>query len=216
MRVIHATLSRVKPGRQNDAVGMAVEAGKLLTRHGAETCRLFLAGPAGEASGTQVLVAEFPSSEAWGIWSDELEKDHETELLMERVSREDSPVVIESQGLGAQLLDRPTDKRGRIVEAYMSRVTPGRLEDAMGLANDVFEFVETNGAVNGQLMVQMLAGSQTDLLLATWELPDMRTLGRIGDLYMSDAKGLEIMARVTGADSPITTVSSGVYTEIPI
>ena len=46
MRVTHVTVSQPKPGRQNDSVGIAVEAGKLLTRHGAEDCRLLLAGPA--------------------------------------------------------------------------------------------------------------------------------------------------------------------------
>jgi hypothetical protein len=56
----------------------------------------------------------------------------------------------------------------------------------------------------------------TDTLIASWELPNMRTLGKLGDSYMSEPDGQAIMARLTGADAPGTTVSSGIYTEIPI
>jgi hypothetical protein len=216
MRVIHASVSRAKPGRTNDAVGMAVEAGKLLTRHGAESCRLFAAGTAGEATGTHVFVAEFASGEAYGIFADDAEKDHEFELLVERLSREDSPIVMESQALATQLLDRPSDRRGRIVEAYMSKALPGRFDAALELAGDVFTFVESQGAVNTQLMMQTAAGSMTDVLLATWEFDNMRTLGAMGDAYMSEPAGLSILQRMTGSDCPITTLSSGIYSEIPI
>jgi|SRR5690242_7793062 hypothetical protein len=216
MRMIHASVSRTKPGRMNDAVGMAAEAGKLLIRHGAESCRLFAAGTAGESTGTQVFVAEFGSGEAYGVFADEAEKDHELDLLVERLSREDSPIVMESQALATQLLDRPSTSRGRIVEVYISKALPGRFEAALELANDVFSFVEAHGAVNTQLMMQTAAGSMTDALLATWEFDTMRALGALGDAYMSDPDGLSILQRMTGAECPVTTLSSGIYTEIPI
>jgi hypothetical protein len=218
MRVINATVSRAKPGRQNDAVGMAVEAGKLLTRHGAENCRLLLAGTAGEATGTYVFISEFQSGEAWGIFSDELAKDHELELLVERLTREDSPLVIESQGLASEIpLDRQgVDGRGSIVEAYISKPLPGRFEAALELAGDVFDFIEGHGGKNAQLFTQTVAGSFTDTLIASWEFDSMRALGAVGDAYMSEAGGLAILQRMTSADCPITTLSSGIYSEVPI
>jgi hypothetical protein len=218
MRVTHVTVSQPKPGRQNDSVGIAVEAGKLLTRHGAEDCRLLLAGPAGEASGTHVFLAQFQSWEAYGVTADEIEQDHEFEVLMDRLTREDSPIVFLSQGLGAEIpLDRKGNPgRGHIVEAYISRPLPGRFDAALELAVDVFDYVEARGAVNAQLGTQTVAGSMTDTLIASWELPNMRTLGKLGDSYMSEPDGQAIMARLTGADSPITTISSGIYTDVPI
>jgi hypothetical protein len=197
---------------------MAVEAGKLLARHGAEDSRLLLAGPAGEASGTHVFVAQVQSWEAYGTLADELETDHEFEVLMDRLTREDSPLVLLSQGLSVEIpLDRKSAPgRGHIVEVYISRVLPGRFDAALELAGDVFDYVERGGAVNTQVAMQTLAGSMTDTLIVSWELPNMRTLGKLGDSYMSEPDGQAIMARLTGADAPGTTVSSGIYTEIPI
>jgi hypothetical protein len=218
MRVTHVTVTRPKPGRLNDAIGMGVEAGKLLTRHGAEECRLFIGGPAGEATGTHVFIAEFTSWEAYGAFADEIEKDHELEVLMDRLTREDSPLVFESQGLSTELaLDRKGNAgRGRIVEAYISKVVPGQFEAAMQLASDVFDYVEARGAVNAGLAMQTLAGSMTDTLIASWELESNRALGKLGDSYMTEPEGQAIMARLTGADAPITTIASGIYTEVPI
>jgi hypothetical protein len=215
---MHATVSQPKPGRQNDAVGMGVEAGKLLTRHGADECRLLLAGPAGEASGTHVFIAQFQSWEAYGACADELEQDHELEVLMDRLTREDSPLTFLSQAIGVELaLDRQSAAgRGHVVEVYISRVLPGRFEAALELASDVFDYVEARGAVNAQLATQTLAGSMTDTLVASWELPNNRTLGKLGDSYMTEPDGQAIMARLSGAEAPITTIASGVYTDIPI
>lgn len=218
MRVVHATVSRPKPGRMNDSVGMAVEAGKLLTRHGADECRLLMAGAAGEVSGTHVFTAQFSSWEAYGAFSDEIEQDHELEVLMDRLTREDSPLVLLSQSISTELpLGREARPgRGHIVEAFISRLVPGRLDGAMQLARDVFDYVERHGAMNAQLSMQTAAGSLTDTLVASWEYDNMRTLGRLGDSYMTEPEGLMIMQRMTSSDSPVTTVSSGIYSDIPI
>src|ERR1700730_6227917 len=68
MRVINATVSRAKPGRQNDAVGVGVKAGKGLTRPCAENCRLLLALSAGEATGAYVFISDYHSGEEGGIF----------------------------------------------------------------------------------------------------------------------------------------------------
>ena len=218
MRVVHTTVSRAKPGRTNDAVGMAVEAGKLLTRHGADECRLLLAGTAGEASGTHIFVAQFSSWEAYGAASDEVEQDHEFEVRMDRLTRDDSPLVLMSQSLSTELpLGREARPvHGHIVEAYISRLAPGRLDSAMQLAGDVFDYVERHGAVNAQLSMQTAAGSLSDTLVASWEFDSMRALGKLGDAYMTEPEGLAILQRMTSSDCPVTTVTSGIYSDIPI
>ena len=77
-------------------------------------------------------------------------------------------------------------------------------------------FVEANGAVNARLYTLLGAGSMTDALVGTWEFENMRALGRLGDAYMTDSAGQELMMTLTGPDCPVTTMSSGIYTEIPL
>src|SRR3954463_6050731 len=82
MTVIQTTVTRPKPGRRHDAVAIAVEAAKLLERHGGENNRLLLAQPAGEATGGHVFISEFESGEAWGAFTDSLFQDQELETLL--------------------------------------------------------------------------------------------------------------------------------------
>ena len=44
----------------------------------------------------------------------------------------------------------------------------------------------------------------------------MKALGRLGDAYASEPEGQRIMEILTAADGPITPVTSGIYTEIPL
>jgi hypothetical protein len=56
----------------------------------------------------------------------------------------------------------------------------------------------------------------TDCMVASWELESMQALGRLGDAYGADPEGQRIFATLTGADAPITSVSSGIYRVIPL
>jgi hypothetical protein len=56
----------------------------------------------------------------------------------------------------------------------------------------------------------------TDALVGSWEFENMRTLGRANDAYLSDPTGQALMQIMTASDSPVTTISSGIYTDIPI
>jgi len=106
--------------------------------------------------------------------------------------------------------------RGALVEAYVSRVNPGRFEAALELGSTVFDFVERNGGTNCRLIQLNSAGSMTDLLIASWELDSMKSIGRLGDAYMSDPEGQRILETLTAADGPVVPVMSGIYSEIPL
>jgi hypothetical protein len=218
MTIMQTTVTRAKPGRRHDAIALALEASKLLERHGAEDSRLLAAQTAGEATGSHVFTTEFANGEAWGAFSDSLFADAELEALMDRVDRDDSPAVMESMSLGNEIplgRDGPSD-RGALVEAYISRVVPGRFAGALELATAVFDFTEQHGATNCRLLQLTSAGSLTDCLVASWELDSMRALGALGDAYGAEPAGQRIMEMLTGADGPITPVSSGIYVEIPL
>src|SRR5436305_5728204 len=128
MSIMQSTVTRAKPGRRHDAIAMALEASKLFERHGADDSRLLAAQIAGEVTGTHVFTTEFADGEAWGEFSDSLTADAELEALLDRVERDDSPVVMESMSVGNEIpLGRggSTD-RGPVVEVYVSRALPGR------------------------------------------------------------------------------------------
>jgi hypothetical protein len=218
MSLVQTTVTRAKPGRRHDAVAMGVEAAKLLERHGAAESRLMAADIAGEMVGTHVFTTEFENGDAWGAFNDSLAPDAELEALMGRVEADDSPVDVISMSTGNDFpLGRsgPTGS-GNVVEAYVSRVVPGRFDAAIELAIAVFDFVEARGATGCRLMQLTNAGMLTDCMVASWELESMQALGRLGDAYGTDPEGQRIFATLTGADAPITSVSSGIYRVIPL
>jgi hypothetical protein len=218
MSLVQTSVSRPKPGRRHDAIALAVEAAKMLERHGAADSRLLVADTAGEATGTYVFLTEFENGEAWGAFGDSLAADAELEALMDRLDGEDSPIVMESMSVGNEIplgRDGPTD-RGAVVEAYISRIVPGRFDAALQLAATVFDFVEAQGGTSCRLMQLTSAGVMTDCMVASWELDSMKALGRLGDAYGTEPDGQRIMATLTGADTPVTPITSGIYRAVPL
>jgi hypothetical protein len=218
MSVVQTTVSRAKPGRSHDIPALALEAAKLFERHGAGESRLLVAGLAGEATGTYVFTTEFANAEAWGACSDGLNADQETQALLDRVNSETSPIVIENMSLGIDIpLGRTAASgRGRIIEAHVSRALPGRFEAALELANVAFDFLESHGAVGCRLMQLNDAGVLSECLVASWEFESARAAGKLADAYFSDLAAQPVMQLMTGAGTPITTITSGMYTEIPL
>ena len=218
MTVISTTVTRVKPGRREEAVAGAAEAKKVFEPHGAKDCRLFFAGTAGETSGTYALAMEFDNGEAWGAFVDEIRGTKELEAFRDRLDRQDRPTEMVSRSLGTEIpLDRSANRRhGPVVQAYVSRVLPGRLEAVLDLSHKAFDFVEGHGATNARLIRLVSAGAMTDALVATWEFETMRAMGAANDAFQSDPKGQSVMEIITGPDCPITPISSGTYAEVPI
>jgi hypothetical protein len=218
MSVIQSTVTRAKPGRRHDAIAMAVEASKLLERHGADDSRLLAAQLAGEMTGTHVFTTEFDDGLAWGEFNDSLNADAELEALLDRVEREDAPVEMLSMSVGNEIplgREGPVEP-GAVVQAYISRTLPGRFDAGLELAAEVFDFVEEHGASRCRLMQLTNAGTLTDCMVASWELADMKAVGRLGDAYEKEAEGQRIFSVLVSEDSPITPVSSGIYRVIPL
>jgi hypothetical protein len=217
MTVLLASISRARPERRRDIPAIALEGAKLLTRHGATSCRLSVADLAGEASNTWVFSAEWPTGEAYGATMDEMTGDAEAEGFVEMLYSNEAPMEMLSTSLLSEIeLGRsPSGQAGSVTEAYVSRIRPGRLEDAIALGPEAFDFLERNGARNGRLFMTTAGGSMTETLVASWEFENMRAYGRCSDAFESD-EGRALLQKVMGADSPTITISSGVYRDIPL
>ena len=216
MSVLSVTVTRPKPGRTRDAIAMGMQAAKLLARVGAGECRLVVGEVAGEAAGTQVFTIEFDTNEAYGVFSDKASVDPQIEALADRLNAEDSPAIVEFQGIVTEIPLGGRSGRGRVIQSYISRPQPGQLEAAIDLTRRAFTFLEKHGAVSARLFQQTIAGSQSDTLVASWEFESMQALGKAGDAFMSDPEGIALGQLVARADTPIAVVNAAIYRDVPL
>jgi hypothetical protein len=217
MTIVHTTVTRAKPGRLHDAIAGGGEAKKLFERLGAPDSRLLMARVAGEQTGAGVFVTEFASGEEWGAFNDALYADPELLALADRFGGEDSPVTVESTST-ASVVDlgrNGSTARGQVIQSYLSRPVPGHSSEMVGLAGAAFDFLEANGATNCRMMLLQNAGLMTGCLAASWEVDSVLALGRLADAWLTP-EGQEIMQRAGSAEAGSTTISSGIYVEVPI
>jgi hypothetical protein len=218
MTVTSSTQSIVNPGRLQDAVALAGQAAKLLERHGASDVRLLAAIIAGEATGTLDLESEYPDVEGWGASSDSMVGDTELQQLMDVARGPNSPVHIVNQVLTSDIpLDRAgNNERGSIVEVHASRLTPGRMVDALEFARRSADYVEARGATHARLATIFAAGTASNLLLMTWEFPTLKAYGKLCDSWTSDPEGLALYEAFLGPDPTDVEIFSGIYQAIPL
>jgi hypothetical protein len=212
------TVVRPKPGRLDDSLGLIVEVSKLLERHGSPDNRALVGGIAGEETGNIAFTSEFETGEQLGATVDALVADSEYSAWLGRASAEGAPAIMLSRSVAIEIpLGRsgPTG-RGSVVEVYLSRMIPGRLDATIELSNAAFDFLEANGATNCRLMQLQNAGSLSEALVSTWEFESMRAYGRAGDAMMTDPKGQTVMDILTSATNPISIVTSAVYRDAGI
>jgi hypothetical protein len=78
----------------------------------------------------------------------------------------------------------------------------------------VFDFFEGRGATNCRLFQLFDAGAMTDAMLFVWEFENMRARGAASDACWTDEAGRAVRDELSGPDSPITAVSSGIYRDL--
>jgi hypothetical protein len=199
-------------------MALALEGMKLFERHGAHHTRLLEALTAGEQQGIFVLTNEFPTGEDYGTFVDELYRDVEMESFLTRMNGADSPLVIESRSLAAEIsIDHERDAtRGAVIEVYVGRPLPGRFDACRDLAAGAFRFLAEHGATNCRLTQLRSAGARTGALVATWEFENMRARGMADDLWWSDAKARAVMDELAGTTAPLTLLSAGIYRDVHV
>jgi hypothetical protein len=209
---------RPKPGRLDDTLGLIVEVSKLLERHGSPDNRALVGSIAGEETASIAFTSEFETGEQLGATIDELVADSEYSAWLNRASAETSPAILLSRSVAIEIpLGRSGSRdRGSVVEVYLSRMIPGRLDSVMELTTAAFDFLEANGATSCRLLQLQNAGSLSEALVATWEFENMRAYGRAADAFMNDPKGQAVTEMLTSATNPINVVTSSVYRDAGI
>jgi hypothetical protein len=98
----------------------------------------------------------------------------------------------------------------------VARALPGQFDACRNLATAAFTFLAEHGATNCRLTQLRNAGSRTGSLVATWEFENMRVRGMADDLWWTDSRGRPVMEELTGANAPMTPLSSGIYRDVHI
>jgi hypothetical protein len=209
---------RPKAGRFDDAIGLLSEGAKLLDRHGAREIRLTHGGVAGNHTGALVVSCEFETFTRHGEFFEELGMDVENQSFMHRAREAEAPFTLESTLLLAEVpLDRGAGGvRGKVLETFLTRVRPGRMDDALRLAATAFELTGRFGASRCRLFELSAAGEMTGTHISVTEYEDMRAYGRVADAWVTDSDAQKLVKDVRSDKAPIDLLSSGVYTEIPI
>jgi hypothetical protein len=90
------------------------------------------------------------------------------------------------------------------------------MQEAIELGKRTSELVGRHGASGCRLFWLQSAGSQAGLLAIVFEYASNAAMGKSGDAFLADPDGLALMRDVYGAGSPITILSTDVYSEIPL
>ena len=217
MTVIQSIIGRIQPGRFDEYLELNRQAIKIHERLGV-SARVFLAGPAGEASGLSSFSTEHANMDDYGRYADEVATDGELQSLVMHLRSEKTPVVIEQQSLASELPLGRTPKAGRgpVVEVHVSRPTPGRMEEVLSMGKRVCDFVEAHGALNARSFQLGYAGIGSGSLLSMWEFENLRAWGKASDAWNNDPEGQEIAMSTVAANPSTTLVFSGVYMEVPL
>lgn len=215
MRVMYSTIAQVKDGRVEEVVGLSADAAKVMRGFGAEV-RFFITMAAGEQGNGTVFSLEYESPEAAGDSFDQMNGNADVMAITARTHHPDSPSMITSQNMAIELPVRtPKAGQGGVLEVHTISVHPGRMDDFLAQSVDVCDFVEANGAVNARILQLTYAGAASGMVALTWEYENMRAHASAGAAWFSD-DGIAMQTRANAADKPSTTVSSALYTCVPI
>jgi hypothetical protein len=216
MTLISSSIARCRPGRRDEFTAIALEGMKLFERHGAHQVRLLEALTAGDNIGVYVLTNEFPSSETYGEFYDDLARDAEFESYLTRVYAEDSPLTMLSRSLAVEIpLElRSSRTRGTIIEVYVCQPVLGRFEGCCDFATRALDFLAEHGATNCRMTQLNSAGPRTGALVATWEFGSMRERGAAEDAWISDPAGQQLAEEMVSATVPFMTLSNGLYRDV--
>ena len=211
-------ISRVQPGRFDDFLSLNGEAVKLHERLGVPGARVFMAGPAGESTGTVIFATEHPSMAAYAAYGEAVAVDGEMQSLLARLRSKDSPNVIEQQSLAAEIpLGRTSNPtRGTVVEVHASRALPARLGRCPGTGAQGVRFrgvhrcdqrpkLPAEPRRSGRGARCSLRGSSP--ALRAWVRPPTHGRPRLKDRALPSS---------AAATSPVTHVFSAVYSELPV
>jgi hypothetical protein len=210
--------AQIKPGRQDDAIALVRDGVKVMNAAGAQHVRMLLAGGAGEAFGSLVMVSELDSLTEYGAFVDRIGQDAAAQAYIARFTEPNGPIVPTSTHITADVpSDLPTRaERGSVIEVYYMKARPGGLERLISMGIRHRSLVEQHGAVSSHLLTSIHGGSQTGLLMGVAEFADNEAWGRATESLNGDPDFQRATAEFFAADSPADVVFSGLFSDVPL
>jgi hypothetical protein len=201
-----------------DHLAMGVEVVKLFDRLGAKNPRLAMAIASGEPAGTFTFSTEYETGEAWGEVADAINADAEFQAFIQRVSAPEAPSDILQFTTANEIPLRENNPAlGNVIEVHVTRPLPGKFEDGLAQGTRVCELVEQHGATNARMWQMGYAGLGSGMSMLSWETPDLKTHGRLQDLWASDPEMADIaMKSRFGTEMTAAPVFDGLYQVVPI
>ena len=112
-------------------------------------------------------------------------------------------------------LDMPK-AQGPVIDTWVTRVHPGRFEDAMAFTAEATPLAVENGAIGVHLYLMGAAGSESGRSVWTAEYESFEAYGTGLDKQATSAKARDVMAHIMSADSPMEVVQHTLMHEIPL
>jgi hypothetical protein len=103
-----------------------------------------------------------------------------------------------------------------IVRSWDLRARPGRYEDCLGLITEGMKLAERHGARECRLTEAKAAGSNTGLLVVTYEFENLAAYGTYVDETTRDAEQQSFDHRAREAEAPLTYESGALLSEIDL
>jgi hypothetical protein len=214
--VVTSFQAQIRPGGLERALDLTRRAAKPIERTGATSVRAFR-GATGENYGNLLLAIEYPSMKAYGAGYDQIMKDDEIVSVLASVEAADSPYTAQQAiAVSTEIPIGIPAKRGPVLQAILSRPTPGRLEDSIELGSKAGNLLVKSGALSSRLFQTGFAGSLSGLLVLVTEYASMAALGEASEKLMESKETEALLKEVNGPKSPGTIISSDIYTELPL
>jgi hypothetical protein len=203
----------IKPGKRDGAFALADEARKVFERFGAET-RVTLGG-AGTPANSMYFNFEAGSATELGGVLDQFFTDSDGLSVQTRLAAADSP--FEGRELTAyDIIDLgiPEGPRGRIGNSVVWRASPGKADNALGLAKDAADQLIRLGACRSRVAA-IGSGENVGAFVSVTEYESFREQGRVRDALATDSDWQKLTQKLQGKDAPGTFLGIFEWLEPP-
>jgi hypothetical protein len=203
MRTGYVANGQIKPGRSEEALGLAQQGVKLFERLGADEV-VYRFGGGGTANGSTIFKFEAPTQTQMGELLDRMTGDSEYQTFMGTISAENAPSTL-GEIIGINVLDvgLPAGTPGQVGTLVGWKPAPGRVEDAIALAVDAAKVLLRLGASRCRL-VQRTTGADLPAFVSVTESASFTAQGRWREALATDTEWQEISARLMAGDAPGT------------
>jgi hypothetical protein len=208
---------RIKPARFEDWRALNREGDKIVQRLGGHNLRAMAPTAAGPESTVNYSTIDFVDGAHLGTFLDAAARDLETQTLLDRLSgHTDSPTeMLYSATITELPLDLPKGQ-GTVLDVWVTRVRPGRFDDAIALTVEGAPLSLDNGAIGVRLFTVDAAGSEVGRSVWIGEYESFEAYGRCLDAQAASTEARELMERLVSADSPVDVLQHTLLAEVPM